>query len=200
MTSLTHTNKYQSTEHGQSYGTEYASKCAQCTSTAFRILHAEFNISITRLWRHRTSTVPAGAKERAKRAKHIWSASITRRRNGCSLLICVDAHREVASSCWSTAHTHTRMRKQSKIDNDAGFVSPQLRQITGITWSVGGFKAFRFFCLLSFCSRYLVSGSTRHFSLALALRRSIRCACYFCLLGQRNRVELSPQKPPKGSG
>lgn len=154
MTSLTHTNKYQSTEHGQSYGTEYASKCAQCASTAFRILHAEFNISIARLRRHWTSTVPAGAKERAECAKHIRSASITRRRNGRSLLICVDAHLVVASSCCCRksnqgAHSHTRMGKQSRIDNDAGFVRPQLRQITGITWSVGGFKALRFFCLLS---------------------------------------------------
>lgn len=155
MTSLTHTNKYQSTEHGQSYGTEYASKCAQCASTAFRILHAEFNISIARLRRHRSATVPAGAKERAECAKHIRSASITRRRYGRSLLICVDAHLVVAS--WKSnqgaththTNTHTRMGKQSRIDNDAGFVRPQLRQITGITWSVGGFKALRFFCLLS---------------------------------------------------
>lgn len=109
MTSLTHTNKYQSTEHGQSYGTEYASKCAQCASTAFRILHAEFNISIARLRRHRSPTVPAGAKERAKCAKHIRSASITRRRNGRSLLICVDAHLVVASwkSNQGATHTHT---------------------------------------------------------------------------------------------
>lgn len=52
----------------------------------------------------------------------------------------------VASSCWKSnlvaTHTHTQMRKQSKVDNVADFVRPQLRQITGITWFVDALKRF----------------------------------------------------------
>lgn len=203
MTSLTDTNEDQCTEHGQCYGTEDTSKCAQCTSTALRILHAELHIAITGLRRHRTLSIftTTGTKKRTEATKHVGCAAITGRRNGCCLLIRIDAHLD--SSSWKSnlvdththRHRHRHRRKQSKV------VRPQLRQITGITWWGRFLKCFDSFVCAFLLLSFLVSGSTRHFSLALALRCTSRCACAVLLsVGAEKSRRTDSPKAPKGRG
>lgn len=186
MTSLTDTNEDQCTEHGKCYGTEDTSECAQCASTAFRILHAELHIAITGLRRHRTLSIftTTGTKKRTEATKHVGCAAITGRRNGCCLLIRIDAHLERSS--WKSnlvdthTHRHRHRRKQSKV------VRPQLRQITGITWWGRFFKVFRFFCLrfpLALFFSFWFNASL-FASASAALYCSLRLCCFIVCWGR----------------